>query len=197
MPSMQSSEIVAGGLASPELIKRTALRFGVENGTVRDWRTGRKRNPLDACARYIRFVHPHNPGNARLAAAHLVEICDEMDRAAGRAEAARQGDEAVCASLARKVKESADVVQVIIAGGRLDARTIRRALSEIAEERSANERLEACLRAELARVESEPGAEVRRRAAGAGRQDSDRHSPPAARAHAEEPLELCVAGGQL
>jgi hypothetical protein len=158
MPSFTTSQIVRAGITKG-LIKQFALAWGVLDSTVRDWRRGAKHNPLDGAEKYIRKIHrgdqsnPGNPGNARLAASHFVEVVDELDAEAGLREA-RDG-EGICSTLRRQVKESSEVVELLVACAvdGYDAEEIRAALTEIAEARAALDALEGCLRAELARLE--------------------------------------------
>ena len=157
MPSKTTSEICNEGLTA-HLVNVLADANGITPGTVRAWRypkdKGGKGNPLDQAARYITKVHEYNPANAREAADHFHELVDELDARAGIKQSCRH--ESLSACLGSKVKEGTDVVLLLLPGQH-NLKTLRAALTEVAEERASLERLDACLREEIKCLEESEG----------------------------------------
>lgn len=170
MPAIRTHEICAEGL-SAHLVKKVALAFGLNEGTVQAWRrpkesdleptgTG-KRNPLDQAERLICIVHQSNPGNARQAANYFLELVDELDREAGCIADADEASESatIVTRLRELIKESSDVAMALVGSG-FEEHTLRQALREIAEERSALERLSGAVEMRLKTMKSARGDEA-------------------------------------
>lgn len=155
MPPIRTHEICADAL-TPNLVKRLALAFGVSESTVRAWRypkesdlnptgTG-KCNPLDQVERYIRMVHPSNPGNAHQVGQYFADLVDELDREDGVTAASEP--EPVLGRLRELIDEGNDVTMALM-GSELGEHTLKQARREIAEAVAAMARLDEAVRAKL------------------------------------------------
>lgn len=164
MPTIRTHEICAEGLTA-HVVKKLAVAFGVSEGTVRAWRqpkesdidptgTG-KCNPLDQAERLIRTVHKYNPGNARQAAQYFEDLVDKLDHEAGQYFLLGSGSR-ILDELRTTIRETADVATALV-GLEFDEHTLRSARREIAEGRTALERLDAVVKAKLNTLEEGQG----------------------------------------
>jgi hypothetical protein len=155
MPTIRTHELMAEAMTD-YLKTRLASTFGVKEKTVQAWCRAKesdlhptgtgKSNPLDGPERYIRVVHPSNPGNARQAALYLLDVVDELDRAAGLSQESEP--ESILAMLRELISESNDVTMALM-GSELGEHALKQARREIAEAVAAMGRLDQAVRAKL------------------------------------------------
>lgn len=153
MPTKKSNEIFADFYSAVQTGKsRMATAFGVHKDTAQAWGRAKpseinpsatgKGNPVDQTARAMKIIHPHDPALAREIVEHLREVCDDLDRAAGEAEADEQGNP--FQAMARVAKKQLELVLTGL-GNDCNPDRLRDALKQTNSLKSSIIQLEGCL----------------------------------------------------